>query len=107
MAAGRKTGGRTKGTPNKSNMVRLAELEAGGELPRDYMLRVMRDKTVDHDRRDRMAVAVAPYIHNKLAAIEHTGKDGEALVPKHDNRQLARAILVALEAGVDATSGND
>jgi hypothetical protein len=29
----------------------------------EYMLRIMRDPTVDEKRRDKMAVAVAPYLH--------------------------------------------
>ena len=51
MATGIKTGGRKKGTPNKSTLVRNQELAAGGELPLDYMLRVMRDQTYTHERR--------------------------------------------------------
>jgi hypothetical protein len=33
------------------------------------MLRVMRDETVDHARRDAMAKAVAPYCHPQLASV--------------------------------------
>ena len=40
------------------------------------MLQVMRDPLVDVDRRDDMAKAAAPYVHPKLAAIEHTGDGG-------------------------------
>jgi hypothetical protein len=40
-----------------------------GETPRDYKLRVMRDETVDHARRDAMAKAVAPYCHPQLASV--------------------------------------
>lgn len=76
MATGIKTGGRKKGVPNKASAARAAEIAATGETPAEYMLRVMRDRTVEHDRRDKMAVAAAPYVHPKLAAIEHTGKDG-------------------------------
>lgn len=76
MAAGIKTGGRKKGVPNKANAARAAEIAAAGETPLDYQLRVMRDPTVDHDRRDKMAIAAAPYVHPKLANIEHAGKDG-------------------------------
>lgn len=77
MARGgpRQGAGRKAGSPNKAT----AELKAaavGGEMPAEYMLRVMRDPTVDHDRRDKMAIAVSPYYHAKLANIEHTGKDG-------------------------------
>lgn len=39
--------------------------------PLDYMLDVMRDPEVDAGRRDRMAVAAAPYLHAKLG---ETGK---------------------------------
>lgn len=76
MAAGLKTGGRQKGTPNKANAAKAAEIATTGETPMDYMIRVMRDRAVDHDRRDKMAVAAAPYVHPKLANIEHAGKDG-------------------------------
>lgn len=34
-----------------------------GQLPLDYMLTVMRDPEVDAARRDRMAIAAAPFIH--------------------------------------------
>jgi hypothetical protein len=72
--AGRKTGSLT--TKTQEIAAKAAE---GGELPVDYMLRVMRDRTVDNGRRDDMAKAVAPYVHPKLAAVEHTGKDGGPL----------------------------
>ena len=34
-------------------------------MPLDYMLAVMRDKTADVSRRDRMAIAAAPYVHKR------------------------------------------
>ena len=77
---GERRGGRRKGQPNKRTAMLQAEIEAGGEMPREYMLRVMRDPTVDHARRDEMAKSVAPYVHNRLAAVEHSGKDGGAIV---------------------------
>jgi len=36
-------------------------------LPLDYMLAVMRDSQADEARRDRMACAAAPFIHEKAA----------------------------------------
>ncbi len=50
-----------------------------GLTPLEYMLNVMRDELAEDSRRDDMAKAAAPYMHPKLAAIEHTGKDGEAI----------------------------
>ncbi len=35
-------------------------------LPLEYMLRVIRDPETDAGRRDRMAVAAAPYLHPKM-----------------------------------------
>jgi hypothetical protein len=75
-----KSGGRQKGSPNKRTADLQAAVEASGETPVDYMLRVMRDKTVDHDRRDDMAKAVAPYIHAKLAALQVAGDPDNPLV---------------------------
>ena len=49
MAIGRKTGGRTKGTLNKRNAEKHAEIQASGELPLDYMLRVMRTGPLERE----------------------------------------------------------
>jgi hypothetical protein len=38
-----------------------------GELPLDYMLRIMRDPTVDDARRDKMAALAAPFCHPRIA----------------------------------------
>lgn len=103
MARGgaREGAGRKPGTPNKRTAETMEAAAEGGELPLDYMLKVMRDTGVEHDRRDRMATAAAPYVHAKLAAatVEHTGKDGEPLIPEHSDRQVARAILSLLRKG--------
>jgi hypothetical protein len=50
----------------------LEAAEAGGELPLDYMLAVMRDPNADHKRRDAMAMAAARYLHPKLNSVEST-----------------------------------
>jgi len=95
----REGAGRPKGAPNKASAALAVEIAASGETPLAYMLRVMRDQTAEHPRRDEMAKAAAPYVHPKLAAIEHTGKDGEALIPEPDDAQVARALaLLVAEA---------
>ena len=88
MAWGRKTGGRKKGTPNKSTSVLAAQAEAvvavaGGEEPIQYMLRIMNDPTVEHSRRDAMAKASAPYRHPQLQAVahKHLNADGSPIAP--------------------------
>lgn len=52
---------------------------ASGETPLDYMLRVMRDPRTEHERRDRMAAAVAPYVHAKLASMVLAGDPNKPL----------------------------
>ena len=74
---GQKTGGRKKGSINKikppQDVIRKVEAEAvanciaTGESPLCYMLRVMRDPTVEDPRRDEMARAAAPYVHAKIS----------------------------------------
>ena len=76
MAAGKKTGGRVKGVPNKATAAKAKAVAESGLTPLDYMLTVMRDDKADLARRDEMAKAAAPYVHNRLAAIAHTGPEG-------------------------------
>jgi hypothetical protein len=76
MAVGKKTGGRTKGVPNRATAAKAAQVEASGLTPLDFMLNILRDETETHDNRAWAAEKAAPYIHPKLAAVEHTGKDG-------------------------------
>jgi hypothetical protein len=93
----RPNAGRPKGAPNKATAERQAQIAASGETPLDYMLRVMRDGTQEHQRRDDMAKAAAPYVHPKLAAVEHTGKDGGPIETQDNTpRDLARAVLAVL-----------
>jgi hypothetical protein len=76
MALGKKTGGRRPGTPNKATAKREREVAKLGQTPLEYMLKVMRNTKAAGERRDRMAVAAAPYVHPKLANMQHTGANG-------------------------------
>jgi len=74
---GRRPGaGRPKGVPNKLNAEIRGAALAGGESPLDYMLRIMRDEKQEPERRDKMAVAAAPYLHSKMTAVQHGGSIG-------------------------------
>ena len=65
--------GRPKGA--KSIVTEEAIRKAGeGETPLEYMLRVMRDQREADERRDKMAIGAAPYMHAK--AVEVTGPNG-------------------------------
>lgn len=73
MAAGKKTGGRAKGTPNKATAAKAEAVAESGLTPLDFMLSVMRDAKNPDDMRLDAAHKAAPFVHPKLAAIEHSG----------------------------------
>src|SRR6476660_5841979 len=63
--------GRPRGSRNRRTRALVEAAQAGGELPLDYMLRVMRDPNATAKRRDEMAKAAAPFLHSKLASIDN------------------------------------
>ena len=96
----REGAGRPPGSVNKASQEAREKVVATGETPLDYMMRVMRDKSAEHQRRDDMAKAAAPYVHPKLSAIEHTGKDGGPIETVDlTDTELARRIAFALTKG--------
>lgn len=48
-------------------------------MPLDYMLSILRDEGMAPDARMDAAKAAAPYVHAKLASVEHKGEDGGPL----------------------------
>jgi hypothetical protein len=54
------------------------EKSDGKLMPLDYMLGVIRDTTATQDRRDRMAIAAAPYCHPRMADAVKGKKDQQA-----------------------------
>ena len=96
--------GRKKGEPNKATQQRQAEIAETGVTPLDVMIGAMRGawEAGDKDAAARFAKDAAPYVHPRLAAVEHTGKDGKDLMPESSPRDLARAVLDILrEARVE------
>lgn len=71
-----KTGGRKRGSHNKAAAAKAAAIEASGLTPLDYMLGVLRNEAMPDALRFVAAKAAAPYVHPKLASVEHSGKDG-------------------------------
>ena len=119
---GERRGGRKKGTPNRSTVEgrvsdvrRRDKLIASGATPLEVMITEMRfhhaaamkelDRGADADL-TKVAVSLsaartaakdaAPYIHPRLAAIEHTGKDRGPIAFTNAREQLAH--LIALDA---------
>ncbi len=77
MAVGGKRpgAGRPKGTRNKKTEAQVAAISDSGLTPLDYMLSVMRDETVPRDERLDAAHKAAPYVHAKLATVDHKSSD--------------------------------
>jgi hypothetical protein len=88
---GRRPGsGRPKGAATKKTREIADRAAAEGLTPLEYMLRVMRQETAHEDPKVQAvretlafeaAKAAAPYMHPRLAAVEHTGADGAPLLP--------------------------
>lgn len=70
MAKGVKTGGRSKGTPNKVTAKKAEAIAASGLTPLDYMLSILRDERRTDEERFEAAKNAAPYCHPKLAAVD-------------------------------------
>ena len=94
---GFKTGGRQAGTPNRATLERRLQAKAGieiaettGVLPLEILITVMRggpDADCITERQLQAAVAAAPYIHPRLAAIAVK----EQLLPQSQNVPLAQS----------------
>jgi len=78
MAAGKKTGGRTKGTLNRRTAAIKAVMDEGaleGITPLEVMLGAMRDAWEKGDKAQaaNFAKDAAPYLHPRLANVQHSG----------------------------------
>lgn len=111
---GARTGaGRKRGSKNKTTIERetlqaeiVAEAKTSGISPLEVMLGAMRHAwdADDKEAAARFAKDAAPYVHPRLAAVEHTGKDGKDLMPEVSSSDVARAVLDILrEARVGAS----
>lgn len=82
MARGgkREGAGRPKGAANKRTREIADNAAQEGLTPLEYMLSVLRDDMADPKDRMWAAEKAAPYVHARLASVEHQGKDGGPLV---------------------------
>jgi hypothetical protein len=91
---GERRGGRQRGTPNRASVERQAEVASTGATPLATMIAKMRfhlaaaekemakgeEADVDvilkaFDKAAEAAHDAAPYVHPRLAAVQHTGKE--------------------------------
>lgn len=97
--SGRKPGGQNRKTRERADL-----LAAEGITPLEYMMQIMRtepsemlspaERASATSLRFEAARSAAPYMHPRLAAIEHTGRDGGPI--EHDHAGLPEAVERAL-----------
>lgn len=101
MATGMKTGGRQKGSKNKTTL--FAEEAARntlmnpGQFPLDYVLAIMRDDTQPIDRRLDMAKAALPYCHSRLSPVAPPEPPQEAELSSLELK--AKLVEILIETG--------
>ncbi|KPF74555.1 hypothetical protein IP68_12370 [Blastomonas sp. AAP25] len=92
---GRRTGaGRPKGARSAKTLAQTKAVEASGLTPLDFMLSVMRDEKNEQAVRLDAANKAAPYVHAKLATVDHKSSDG-SMATKPDT------IVIKAAAGAD------
>jgi hypothetical protein len=69
----RKGAGKPKGAVSKIDKAAREQALATGISPLDYMLTQLRDEANPKEARMDAAKAAAPYLHARLAAVEHSG----------------------------------
>lgn len=81
------------GRPKKGMGVEDVSAEARKErlTPLEYMLMVINDDGAEKDRRDRLAIAAAPYVHGRAVDAEQTkGEQRQARAKEAAERIMAR-----------------
>jgi len=66
------------GRPKKAELTLRSAAIAAGQTPLEYMLAVMNDPEADPARRDRAAIAAAPFVHPRIADNRFGKKDAAA-----------------------------
>lgn len=65
--------GRPEGAVTKRTRETAEKAASAGLMPLDYMLAILRDDRADAKDRMWAAEKAAPYVHAKLASVEHSG----------------------------------
>jgi hypothetical protein len=76
-SGGKRAGaGRPKGARSAKTLAQTKAVEESGITPLEYMLSVMRDESNEQAVRLDAANKAAPYVHAKLATVDHKSSDG-------------------------------
>jgi len=101
---GRKTGGRTKGTPNKATAARQAVVASSGLTPLNFMLTLMRGEKISQgegksgyvstmEDRKWAAGQAAAYVHPRLSSVgvEHSDKQDVSNLTDAELEEIIRS----------------
>lgn len=72
--------GRRKNGTNRVTEEAVKQAATTGEMPLDFLLRMMRDAAVEEVKRIDCAKAAAPYLHAKRAPVNSDGEDATLTV---------------------------
>lgn len=92
--------GRKPGSTTRFQREQVERAKAGGLMPLDYMLEVMRDETVPRSERLDAAKSAAPYVHSKMPTAIITPPPPTGPVTTDDESLLDR-YLTGLHAEAD------
>ena len=92
--------GRPKGSKDKITKKREAAISSSGLTPLQYLLSIIRDTTQEQSARVDAAKAAAPYVHPRLAAIEHSGEIGNKPLREMTEHELDNE-LAETEAAIE------
>ncbi|ANW00676.1 hypothetical protein LMTR13_11355 [Bradyrhizobium icense] len=104
MARGgaRKGAGRKPGASTRVNQAAREQALASGISPLDYMLTLLRDRDLPRADRFEAAKAAAPYVHARLAAVEHSGSVGIKRATEVSDDELAHIAAGSSEGTAEA-----
>ena len=94
--------GRPKGSMTKKKRLLVEEAQAHGVTPLGWMLAVLNNPEADEARRDRMAIAAAPFVHPKLVSARHDLVRGDEAA--RTNVFVEQISVIAVEPGRFLTS---
>jgi hypothetical protein len=80
MARGFKTGGRSKGTPNRKTLDVIERLDQLGCDPIEGMATIAMDDSAPIEVRARMFSELATYVAPKRRAVEHSAAEGAGAI---------------------------
>jgi hypothetical protein len=75
-----------------AKLTRRTIARTGGTLPLTYMLKIMNDAKQPKERRDKMAVAAAPFCHPRLTVYAEAKRPSQM-----SDNELDKAIAIAEE----------